>query len=104
VKNFPELKLCGVLGRSEKTTIGFAILVELLTGINICPPFLAAITQAAGTGTPLGSILYFLFFFFGTSVFIVPLFLAGLFSRIKEIRYAARVCIMLAGGMICTVN
>jgi sulfite exporter TauE/SafE len=100
VKNFPELKLCRLLGRSEKTTLGFVALVGVLTGINLCPPFLAAITQAAGTGTMTGAVLYFLFFFFGTSVFIVPLFLAGALSRFKEIRYAARVCLLIAGGWL----
>jgi ABC-type nickel/cobalt efflux system permease component RcnA len=100
VKCFPELKLCRLVGGSEKTTAGFALTVGLLTGMSICPPFVAAITQAAMTGSPVSSMVYFLFFFVGTSIFIVPLFLSGLLARIGELRIAARICIIIAGAWL----
>jgi hypothetical protein len=38
------------------------------TGLSFCPPFLLAFTGAAEQTTLLGSALFFLFFFLGTSI------------------------------------
>ena len=45
----------------------------LVSGINICPPFVLAITQASAEKNVCGSILFFIAFFIGTSVFFIPL-------------------------------
>jgi sulfite exporter TauE/SafE len=58
-------------------------LFGLLTGLNLCPPFLAAFTNAALNGTLLGSLLFFLAFFAGTSFFLLPIPLVGLFRQPK---------------------
>ncbi len=49
----------------------------LLTGINICPPFLMAFTDAVDSNSLLGSILFFFTFFAGTSIFFIPLSFIG---------------------------
>ncbi len=54
-------------------------LFGLLTGLNLCPPFLLAFTNAALNGTLAGSLLFFLAFFLGTSLYLLPLPLVGLF-------------------------
>jgi sulfite exporter TauE/SafE len=99
-KCFPEWKLCRLLDSLKSATTGFALAVGLLTGMSLCPPFVAAIAQAVMTGSPLGSIVYFLFFFIGTSLWIAPLFLSGFLARIAELRIAARICLLLAGGWL----
>ncbi len=53
----------------------------LLTGLNLCPPFLLAFTNAALNGTLPGSLLYFVAFFLGTSLYLLPLPLVGLFRN-----------------------
>ncbi len=54
------------------------VLFGLLTGLNLCPPFLLAFANAALNGTLGGSLLFFLAFFLGTSLYLLPLPLIGL--------------------------
>jgi sulfite exporter TauE/SafE len=54
------------------------VLFGLLTGMNLCPPFLLAFANAALNGTLTGSLLFFLAFFLGTSIYLLPLPLLGL--------------------------
>lgn len=68
-----------------------------LTGINICPPFLLAITGAIDTGSIMGSILFFMAFFTGTSVFFIPMLFAGLFKRQHVLRIIGKFAALLAG-------
>jgi sulfite exporter TauE/SafE len=68
-----------------------------LTGINICPPFLLAITGAVDSGSITGSILFFLAFFAGTSVFFIPMPFAGIFMRQQVIRITGKFAALLAG-------
>ncbi len=56
------------------------VLFGLLTGLNLCPPFLMAFTNAALNGTLAGSLLFFLAFFLGTTLYLLPLPLVGLFQ------------------------
>jgi len=55
----------------------FPLVLGLLTGLNLCPPFLLAFTNAALNGTLLGSLLFFLAFFIGTSIYLIPVPLLG---------------------------
>lgn len=51
----------------------------LLTGLNLCPPFLLAFTNAALNGTLIGSLAFFAAFFLGTSIYLLPVPLVGAF-------------------------
>lgn len=68
-----------------------------LTGINICPPFLVAITAALALGDFAGGIVFFIFFFLGTSLFILPLALLRHLARRDEVRIAARIAAVFFG-------
>ena len=95
LKNFPEAKLCcRWSGSNASGFIGISA-IGLLIGFNICPPFIAAITDSLTIGTISGSILYFVSFFIATSLFLLPLFLLGTFSRIKTLRSIAKICLIL---------
>ena len=58
-----------------------------LAAVNICPPLLLAFTDAASTGTLLGSLLLFLTFFLGTSIYFIPLSLLGAFRRVAGLAH-----------------
>jgi sulfite exporter TauE/SafE len=82
-----KLSACAITPRALRARFGRFVwlrpmlpaLFGLLTGMNLCPPFLLAFANAALNGTLLGSLLFFLAFFLGTSLYLLPLPLLGLF-------------------------
>lgn len=96
MKNFPRLKLCKIWP-AARSTAGWGAVLGFLTGLNLCPPFLAAITASAALGSFQGSILYFFAFFFGTAVYVPPLILLGPLSRMEAVNQTARICLVLTG-------
>ncbi len=84
-----------------------------LTGLNLCPPFLLAFTNAANAGSLGASLVFFLTFFVGTSLYFLPMAFVGLMSRVNALRtvgklaavlmalyYAYSGIIYLAGGIV----
>lgn len=53
----------------------------LLTGLNLCPPFLMAFANATFTPSLLDSLFFFTLFFVGTSLFFLPVPFLGLLNR-----------------------
>jgi sulfite exporter TauE/SafE len=68
----------------------------LLTGLSLCPPFLAALAGATGQATLASSLMFFLSFFIATSLYVAPFPFAGLLGRSQAIRLTAR----LAAGVM----
>jgi hypothetical protein len=68
------------------------------TGINLCPPFLLAVTQAMRGDSLLQSVAFFAVFFLTTSLYLVPFVLTGLTARFAEIRFAARIACGIGGA------
>ena len=62
----------------------------LLAGLKVCPPLLLAFTHATSTGTLGGSLLFFLMFFLGTSIFFLPMSLLGAFTRSPDLQLVGR--------------
>ena len=62
----------------------------VLAGLKVCPPLLLAFADAASTGTLGGSLLVFLTFFLGTSIYFLPISFVGAFRHIGELRIVAR--------------
>jgi Ca2+/Na+ antiporter len=48
------------------------VLLGLLTGVNLCPPFIVAAVRAMESGSVTGAVLFFLAFFAGTAVWFAP--------------------------------
>ena len=69
----------------------------LLTGLSLCPPFLAALAGATSQATLLSSLLFFLAFFIATSLYVAPFPLAGLIGRSQAIRITGRLAAGLMG-------
>ncbi|MEW6517019.1 MAG: sulfite exporter TauE/SafE family protein [candidate division FCPU426 bacterium] len=94
--SFPHWSWCRVLHSAhwEKQT---PFLLGLLTGLNICPPFLAALAEAGLSGGPWAGFLILTSFFVGTSLILLPLPFIGWFSRSSAIRVIGRLAAGLAG-------
>ncbi len=88
------------------------VVLGLLTGLNLCPPFLLAFTGAATSRSLAESSLFFLLFFLGTSVYFVPAPFVGAFTRFGGLRTIGRLAgiivavyylylgiVLLGGGM-----
>ena len=87
---------CAVKRAGFLCSTAFPAVLGFLTGLNLCPPFLLAFTEAAKTGVLWRSVLFFAAFFVGTSVYILPLAMLGLGRRAEALRYIGR----LAAGVM----
>jgi sulfite exporter TauE/SafE len=67
------------------------------TGMNLCPPFLLAVTGAMEGNGISGSLLFFVMFFLGTSVYFIPLPLIGFFRRRQVLRIIGKFAAILTG-------
>jgi sulfite exporter TauE/SafE len=72
-------------------------LLGFLTGVSPCPPFLASLSYVFNLQNILFATAYFLFFFLGTSVYIVPLAFLGFFSRETKFHKIARISSIIVG-------
>jgi sulfite exporter TauE/SafE len=61
-----------------------------LSGLQICPPFLTAVTEAAGTGSLGGSLLFFFLFYLGTGIWFLPFPFIGTLGRFRQVAQVAR--------------
>jgi sulfite exporter TauE/SafE len=96
VQSFPHVGLCRAI--SPRIRSGWYLtIVGFLAGINLCPPFLLAITTVMDIGGAWQGVLFFFVFFLATSVYLLPLFFTGLVSRFSAVRFAGRVAAILAG-------
>jgi sulfite exporter TauE/SafE len=75
----------------------FSLVLGLLTGLNLCPPFLLAFAGAAGSGSLGSSVFFFLCFFLGTSLFFLPLPFIGLVNRHQTLRWVGRLSAAVVG-------
>lgn len=69
----------------------------VITGLNICPPFLLAITKAIDTGHVAASVWFFILFFLGTSLYFIPFPFIGFFRRQDILRIIGKFAAILAG-------
>lgn len=93
----PKKRWCVVRTLRHQNPWLAAVLLGLLTGVSLCPPFLLAFGSAAQLPRVWQSLLFFGAFFVGTSVYIVPLPLVGLAGRHDAIRTVGRLAAGVAG-------
>ncbi len=72
------------------------VLLGLLTGVSLCPPFLMAFSSAIQLPALWQSLLFFVAFFAGTSVYLAPLSLIGRAGRHEVVKTVGR----LAAGVV----
>ena len=79
----------------RRSLLAVPVAMGFLTGLNLCPPFLAAFTGAAKTESLGESLAFFACFFLGTLVFFLPLpLLAGL-GRLSALKTIGRLAALV---------
>jgi len=89
-----DKKMCPVAWFKK---IKWPALLGFLTGVNVCPPFLASLTHVFNLEDVLAAVIYFLMFFLGTTIYIVPAALFGVFTRANWVQKLARFSGVLVG-------
>ncbi len=90
------MKWCPEQWKGRKSLL-FSATLGLLTGLNLCPPFGAAIAGAAATASIAKALYYFWAFFAGTAIYFAPFALISPIAKGEAFRQVARVCLFLAG-------
>jgi sulfite exporter TauE/SafE/ferredoxin len=75
----------------------FPLLLGFLTGANICPPFVTAMTDALRAGGALNGLAYFIAFFVATSLVSLPLLVLALGSFLPVVQSLGRVACGVVG-------
>jgi sulfite exporter TauE/SafE len=75
--------------------VGGAAVLGLLTGLNLCPPFLTVGVRAAQLGSAAQAILFFTSFFVGTSAWFVPFTGFSCITRNQGVITVARMTMVL---------
>jgi len=83
------------IGTAMRHPVSGAAALGFLTGISLCPPFVAAGVRAAETSSLAAAILFFAIFFVGTSVWFVPFTGLGWIRRNEAITTVARMAMAL---------
>jgi sulfite exporter TauE/SafE len=86
------------VNRRSYRTPGLALAGGVVTGMNPCAPVLLAFAAAAQSRALFGAIFFFLCFFAGTSVYLLPLPLLGFMGRWNRARLVARFAVGLMGA------
>jgi hypothetical protein len=89
-----ESKLVKIGAAKSRGASGAAAL-GLLTGLSLCPPFIAAGVRAAELGSMMQALLFFAFFFVGTTVWFVPFVGMGCIARNQAVMTVARMAMAL---------
>ncbi len=87
-------KLVNIGEKKNRGMAGVAVL-GLLTGLSLCPPFVAAGIRAAELGSLTAALLFFAVFFVGTSVWFVPFAGLGCIARNQAVTTVARMAMVL---------
>jgi sulfite exporter TauE/SafE len=72
-----------------------AALLGLLTGVSLCPPFVAAGVRAGQLGSFIGAVSFFAAFFVGTSLWFVPFIGMSWIRRNEAVMTVARMAMVL---------
>jgi sulfite exporter TauE/SafE len=94
-KSWPHLSLCRWVNRRY---FHFPIIFGFFTGINICPPFLLAISYTFGLRSMVKGMLLFGGFFLGTSVYLLLLLPLGYLGMWQSLRLIALMTALLSGA------
>jgi sulfite exporter TauE/SafE len=74
------------------------VILGFVSGLTLCPPFVAAGVRAAESGGLAHTLLFFLWFFFGTSVWFAPSVGLGMLRRFAAVGVVARLTLFLLAG------
>jgi len=69
------------------------------SGINLCPPFVLAITQAGLSRNIMESVLFFIAFFAGTALYFLPMPFISVFRRQENFRIVGKFAAGIVGAI-----
>jgi sulfite exporter TauE/SafE len=78
------------IGAADRFRPPAALSLGFLTGLNLCPPFVAACVRAAATHSLPGALAFFAFFFAGTTVWFLPSLAVSSLRRFSAVPAVAR--------------
>jgi sulfite exporter TauE/SafE len=96
--------------KEDRRTLAVPLIGGLVTGLSLCPALLLAFTGAASEGSILKSIVFFILFFIGTTVYFLPLIFLGLIHGKNVIHIIGKFAAGIAGvfffakGIIMLIN
>ncbi len=90
-----DTKLAGRIGLRWPQAV--PVLGGFASGLNLCPPFILAIAQASASGNIAGSVIFFVAFFAGTSLYFIPLPFIGFFRRKQSLQIIGKFAAVIAG-------
>ncbi|HEV2400457.1 MAG TPA: sulfite exporter TauE/SafE family protein [Candidatus Sulfotelmatobacter sp.] len=91
----PERRELVTIGTTMHRRISGAAAIGFLTGISLCPPFVAAAIRAAASPSVAAAVFFFATFFIGTSVWFVPFASLGWIHRNEAVTTVARMTMAL---------
>jgi hypothetical protein len=83
------------IGVTRKHSLPGAAVLGFLTGLSLCPPFVAAGVRAAELGSVAAAVTFFAVFFVGTSAWFVPFVGFGWVARNEAVTTVARMAVVL---------
>lgn len=95
--HLPRWRVCEPLV-SRLPMARMPLLLGLLIGINVCPPFLVAVARLLQMGKLASSVVFFVGFFLGTSLYTVPLLGLSPFTHQARAQRIGRLSALLVGG------
>jgi hypothetical protein len=66
-------------------------------GLNICPPFLLGLSETMGMHSLIKPVIFFIGFYLGSSLWLIPLLFTGKLAKMREIRLAGKFLSILVG-------
>jgi sulfite exporter TauE/SafE len=74
------------------------VILGFVSGLTLCPPFVAAGVRAAESGGLAHALLFFFWFFLGTSIWFAPSVGLGMLRRYAAVGVVARLTLFLLAG------
>jgi sulfite exporter TauE/SafE len=99
-KKWPHFGLC----KLSKKYVNYPAFFGFLTGINVCPPFLLAMSIALSYTSIAGSIILFGGFFVGTSFYLILLVPLGLAAKVESIRQIGLITAVMSGVLFLVLG
>jgi sulfite exporter TauE/SafE len=96
IRTHRKSKHCSIPKMSRLTKSAF--ILGILTGINFCPSFLIALSNAIDLGGAIDGMLLFFGFFVGTSLYLFPLAFIGQLSKVKVMKMIAQIASILVAA------
>ncbi|HOW28181.1 MAG TPA: sulfite exporter TauE/SafE family protein [Elusimicrobiota bacterium] len=97
IRTFSDKAFCRRLSEGKSLRM-WPWAMGFLVGINVCPPLIAGAVRLLELGRVSSGILFFLAFFVGTSVYLLPVMLMKPWVRTERMMNIGRLAGFLSGG------